>query len=148
MGWKKKVQDEAMDMKMNKLKKDSMKKKVNKRTTRSLWRRKCDDDEVFLLTYQLEEKNNNKKEEDNNVEWQIDILIEVVNHYITKLFIVVTNEILLLGDNKEKVEKYFRIRIIPKETINSRILLKKSSLKKTNPIENTIKIFEVLSNIK
>jgi hypothetical protein len=33
---------------------------------------------VFLLTYQLEEKNNNKKEEDNNVEWQIDILIEVV----------------------------------------------------------------------
>jgi hypothetical protein len=36
MGWKKKVQDEAMDMKMNKLKKDSMKKKVNKRTTRSL----------------------------------------------------------------------------------------------------------------
>lgn len=103
---------------------------------------------MFLLTYQLEEKNNNKKEEDNNVEWQIDILIEVVNHYITKLFIVVTNEILLLGDNKEKVEKYFRIRIIPKETINSRILLKKSSLKKTNPIENTIKIFEVLSNIK
>jgi hypothetical protein len=109
---------------------------------------KYDDDEVFLLTYQLEENNNNKKEEDNNVEWQIDILIEVVNHYITILFIVVTNEILLLGDNKEKVEKYFRTRIIPKETIDSRILLKKPSLKKTNPIENTIKIFEVLSNIK
>ncbi len=61
---------------------------------------KYDDDEVSLLTYELEEKEN-IKEEDNNVEWQIDILIEVVNRYITKLFIVVTNEILSLGDNKD-----------------------------------------------
>jgi len=109
---------------------------------------KYDDDEVFLLTYQLEENNNSKKEEDNNVEWQIDIIIEVVNHYITKLFIVVKNEILLLGDNKEKVKIYFKTRILPKETIESKILLKKPSLKKTNAIENITKIFEVLSNIK
>lgn len=74
------------------------KQKDNKKLVKK--KNKYDDDEVSLLTYELEEKEN-IKEEDNNVEWQIDILIEVVNRYITKLFIVVTNEILSLGDNKD-----------------------------------------------
>jgi hydroxymethylpyrimidine pyrophosphatase-like HAD family hydrolase len=97
-------EDEAMDKKLNKLKKDSMKKKGKQEDNKKLVKKKnkYDDDAMSLPTYQLEEKVNSK-EEDNNVEWQLDILIEVVNHYITKLFIVVTNEILLIGDNKEKV---------------------------------------------
>jgi hypothetical protein len=36
----------------------------------------------------------------------------------------------------------------PKETIDSKILLRKPSLKKTNAFENIVKIFEMLSNIK
>lgn len=94
-------EDEPMEEKMNKLKKDFMKRKGKQEDNKKLVKKKNKyvDDEVSLPIYQLEEKKNSKKEEDNNVKWQIDILIEV-NHYITKLFIVVTNEILSLGDNK------------------------------------------------